>query len=410
MPETRVRISASPGADLGVGQLDGGDGEPSRLDPHGFHRPAAEPRPPAISRTAATAGRPRLRSCSRRSPRARRRPSRARAAPRPSRRRSRRSRQIESAPRQGFGHLVGRASGDDEGERRRRGARRGPGRRGGHRRPPRAPPTSLERAAVRASGAPCNGREPARRVATSGRPARAARKSTAAAAPTMPSCESVPVSSRSGDQSGAGASCGTSSDSMQRARAPQHARGGARRTCRASTPGSRSRSRRRRGRTCGAACTASTKERAPAACARPGADLRHVVDRAQGVGGRADRDELRPPNVIAASRSPSSRCRALGSHRDRADRDAPVALQRLPGVDVGVVIELRHDDLVAGPPGPSESAGEVVGERRHVLAERDLVAGIAADETRRGSPAPSASSGVGLDRASGSASACSRCA
>ncbi len=66
-----------------------------------------------------------------------------------------------------------------------------------------------------------------------------------------------------------------------------------------------------------------------------------------------------------------------------------------PRIDVGVVIELGHDDLVAGGPAPAERAPEVERQRRHVGAERDLL-GPAAEQVgeRR---ARGVERGVGLD-------------
>ena len=62
---------------------------------------------------------------------------------------------------------------------------------------------------------------------------------------------------------------------------------------------------------------------------------------------------------------------------DPAHDDADVLLQREPRRDVAVVIELRHEHLVAGLELARERAREQEVERRHALAERDLVAGAA---------------------------------
>ena len=56
-----------------------------------------------------------------------------------------------------------------------------------------------------------------------------------------------------------------------------------------------------------------------------------------------------------------------------------------PRGDVGVVVELRREDLVAGPQLPADRAGEREVERRHVLSEHDLL-GRAAEEPRAGEP------------------------
>ena len=60
---------------------------------------------------------------------------------------------------------------------------------------------------------------------------------------------------------------------------------------------------------------------------------------------------------------------------DRHDPDgyAALALQRPPGRDVCVVIELRDDDLVARAPAAPESTCEMEGQRRHVGAEGHLI-------------------------------------
>ena len=51
---------------------------------------------------------------------------------------------------------------------------------------------------------------------------------------------------------------------------------------------------------------------------------------------------------------------------------AAFLLEPLPRRDVRVVVQIRHDDLVALAPLRAESAREVEGERRHVVAEGDL--------------------------------------
>ena len=57
---------------------------------------------------------------------------------------------------------------------------------------------------------------------------------------------------------------------------------------------------------------------------------------------------------------------------DHAHDEVEVARQLEPGRDVAVVVELRHDDLVAGAQLPPERPGEREVERRHVRAEADL--------------------------------------
>src|SRR6478672_9207348 len=68
---------------------------------------------------------------------------------------------------------------------------------------------------------------------------------------------------------------------------------------------------------------------------------------------------------------------------DKADAEVEVAAELEPRRDVAVVIEARHEDLVAGRECPSESAREREVEGRHVLAE-DRLRGPAAEEAGRG--------------------------
>ena len=118
------------------------------------------------------------------------------------------------------------------------------------------------------------------------------------------------------------------------------------------------------------------------------------------------------------SRRASSASRPPARGRPCRDRPSPAACarpgpsrrapsKRLPGIDVGVVVELGHDDLVARAPGAPEGARQVIGERRHVLAERDL--GRAAVQEVGQGLARAFEGGVGLDRATDTSSACSRC-
>ena len=67
---------------------------------------------------------------------------------------------------------------------------------------------------------------------------------------------------------------------------------------------------------------------------------------------------------------------------DPADDDPEVFLERKPRRDVAVVVELRHEHLVAGFELPCECAGEQEVERGHALPERHLVT-RAAEETPR---------------------------
>ena len=166
--------------------------------------------------------------------RARARRATGRAARRPCSRRSRRARRTRRAsrerrvrrPRSTCRRSVKRHRRRARGAGRRavqRARRRSPTR-PSHRRRTSALALAVQRARTRAPGA----RDAARRRAS---PPNDARKSTAAAAPTIPSWFCVPVSSRSGAVSGAGASLGTSSASRAARRARRARRRAGRRTC-----------------------------------------------------------------------------------------------------------------------------------------------------------------------------------
>ena len=130
-----------------------------------------------------------------------------------------------------------------------------------------------------------------------------------------------------------------------------------------------------------------------AACARS-ATRAHVVDRAERVRRGADRDEPRRGGR-APRRARPSRAGRSRSERDGADRQAALLRERAPRVDVGVVIELGDDDLVARRPAPPERAPQVERERRHVGAEGDL-RGAAAQKVGERLPR-GLDQGVGLD-------------
>ena len=63
----------------------------------------------------------------------------------------------------------------------------------------------------------------------------------------------------------------------------------------------------------------------------------------------------------------------FGNHLNHADRAAAFLLERAPGRDVRVMIQLGDDDLVARFVAAAERAREMEGERGHVRAEDDLV-------------------------------------
>ena len=69
-------------------------------------------------------------------------------------------------------------------------------------------------------------------------------------------------------------------------------------------------------------------------------------------------------------------------HADEADDDPEVVLELEPGGDVRVVVELRHEHLVAARERSGETAREQEVERGHGRPERDLV-GVAVEEATR---------------------------
>ena len=70
---------------------------------------------------------------------------------------------------------------------------------------------------------------------------------------------------------------------------------------------------------------------------------------------------------------------------DEPNVELEVVRELEPRCDVRVVVELRGEDLVAGPQLPADRAGEREVERRHVLSEHDFF-GRAAEEARAGEP------------------------
>ena len=87
---------------------------------------------------------------------------------------------------------------------------------------------------------------------------------------------------------------------------------------------------------------------------------------------------LRAGVDLALEVVPVERAR-LGLHTHDVNLDAALAFERLPRRDVGVVVELRDDDLVAGLERAAERARDVEGERRRVRAE-DYLVGRRAEE------------------------------
>ena len=96
-----------------------------------------------------------------------------------------------------------------------------------------------------------------------------------------------------------------------------------------------------------------------------------VRQRAQSVRGRADGDDPCARADFRLEVVPVERARLCVHTHDAQDYLA-LALKRLPRRDVGVMIQLRDDDLVARRERSTKRARDVVGERRRVRAEDDL--------------------------------------
>ena len=75
---------------------------------------------------------------------------------------------------------------------------------------------------------------------------------------------------------------------------------------------------------------------------------------ADGVGGDRERDDARP--VVQLGGEAVVVERKVVEDLDLADDDAEVVLQGEPGCDVAVVVELRHEHLVAAPSSSRASA------------------------------------------------------
>ena len=87
--------------------------------------------------------------------------------------------------------------------------------------------------------------------------------------------------------------------------------------------------------------------------------------------------------VSAASRLAEVERAVLRVDLDSADDELVVAGELEPGCDVPVVVEPRHDDLVARPQLPAERPRQAEVEGGHVGAEADLVGSAAEERGRR---------------------------
>ena len=112
-------------------------------------------------------------------------------------------------------------------------------------------------------------------------------------------------------------------------------------------------------------------------------DAAHVGRRADRVRGDRERDDARPigelPLQVVVVEGHVVR------HLDEADDDAEVVLKLQPWRHVGIVVELRHEHLVAGSERSRERAREEEVETRHARPERDLLV-AAAEEGGRALP------------------------
>jgi hypothetical protein len=112
-------------------------------------------------------------------------------------------------------------------------------------------------------------------------------------------------------------------------------------------------------------------------------DPGHRVDRADGIGREADRDDARPLRdlplkVVGVQRA------VVGTNVDGAQRQSALPRNVLPRVHVCLVVQHRHDDLVAVAERRPDRAARRKRQRRHVRAELDLVGRGGTQECRHG--------------------------
>ena len=100
-------------------------------------------------------------------------------------------------------------------------------------------------------------------------------------------------------------------------------------------------------------------------------DPPHVRDRADGVRGPRERDDLRLLRDLRLEIAVVERA-VLLAQVGVAHDEVEVVGELEPGRDVRVVVEARDDDLVACGKVAAERSREREVERRHVLAEADL--------------------------------------
>ena len=103
---------------------------------------------------------------------------------------------------------------------------------------------------------------------------------------------------------------------------------------------------------------------------RPEDDVRDPGDRPDRVRSPAERDELRlrPEGVVQGGEVQRG---VVGPDVDGLDRQPPILRHQQPWIDVGLVVEGRDDDLVAGRQRRADRPAEVERQRGHVGAELD---------------------------------------
>ena len=97
----------------------------------------------------------------------------------------------------------------------------------------------------------------------------------------------------------------------------------------------------------------------------PEDDVRNAGDRPDRIRRPAERDELclRPEGVVERRQVQAE---IVGPDIDRPDRRVPILRHRQPRIDVGLVVEVRHHDLVAGRQRRADRPAEVERQGGHV--------------------------------------------
>ena len=112
-------------------------------------------------------------------------------------------------------------------------------------------------------------------------------------------------------------------------------------------------------------------------------DVADRVDRPDRVAGETDGDQLRMA-VQLALEVLEVEGQVVLADVDLAHGHPAVGGHRLPGADVGLVVEGRDHDLVARLERRADAPTDVQGQRRHVVAELDLLGARRAKEVGHG--------------------------